>query len=365
MAQSIIEIRGVSKSFGNVSVLRDVNFSIAKGEVFTLLGPSGCGKSTTLRIIAGLEDATAGEVILNGRTVYSSDKRINLPPEKRNMGMVFQSYAIWPHMTVAENVAYPLTLRKLSRAVIAERVMAALRLVDLEAQADRDAPKLSGGQQQRVALARALVYEPEVLLLDEPLSNLDVKLREQMRYELKVLQERLGLTLIYVTHDQAEALSLSNRIALMSQGQVEQIGVPDELYDRPKTEFVRGFLGKTVTIPGRVGAAEGGSARIALGNGAGDLLWTPPPGVAIPAPGSEIKIAIRPERIALSATKAGRENCLAGKIETVLYQGDRTECAVRVGNDLITIYGPPEARTMRDQNVTLVLAPEALTLWPK
>ncbi len=364
MTHPIIEVRGVCKSFGAVSALRDVNFTIAKGEVFTLLGPSGCGKSTTLRIIAGLEDATAGEVVLNGRTVYSSARRVNLPPEKRNMGMVFQSYAIWPHMTVAENVAYPLTLRKLPRAVIRERVMAALRLVDLEVQADRDAPKLSGGQQQRVALARALVYEPEVLLLDEPLSNLDVKLREQMRYEIKVLQERLGLTLIYVTHDQGEALSLSNRIALMSQGQVEQIGAPDELYDRPKTEFVRDFLGKTVTIPGRVSGVDGGAARIVLGNGAGELLWTAPQGVQMPAAGSAIRVAIRPERIALSAAQSAQANCLVGNIETVLYQGDRTECAVRVGSDLITIYGPPEARTMRGRNVTLVLVPEALTLWP-
>jgi ABC-type Fe3+/spermidine/putrescine transport system ATPase subunit len=365
MAQPSIEVRGICKSFGVVNALRDVNFNVAKGEVFTLLGPSGCGKSTTLRIIAGLEDATAGEVILNGRTIYSADKRINLPPEKRNMGMVFQSYAIWPHMTVAENIAYPLTLRHLPRAEIRKRVAAVLHLVDLEAQADRDAPRLSGGQQQRVALARALVYEPEVLLLDEPLSNLDVKLREQMRYEIKVLQERLGLTLIYVTHDQAEALSLSDRIALMSQGQVEQIGSPDELYERPKTEFVRDFLGKTVTLHGRVGAVNGSSARIALGNGGGELLWTAPEGAKIPPPGTEIKIAIRPERIGFSLTEAGGENRLAGNVETVLYQGDRTECAVRVGNDLITVYGPPEARAMRGRNIALVLTPEALTLWPR
>lgn len=365
MTKPIIEVQGVCKSFGTVSALSDVNFTIAKSEVFTLLGPSGCGKSTTLRIIAGLEDATSGEVILNGRTVYSSAKHINLPPEKRSMGMVFQSYAIWPHMTVAENVAYPLTLRRVPRAEIRERVTDALRLVDLEAQADRDAPKLSGGQQQRVALARALVYEPEVLLLDEPLSNLDVKLREQMRYELKVLQERLGLTLIYVTHDQAEALSLSDRIAVMSQGRVEQIGAPYELYERPKTEFVRDFLGKTVTIPGCVAAVNGSSIRIELGNGAGNLKWTTPPGSEIPAAGSEVNVAIRPERIELLSGRSEQENCLAGIIETVLYQGDRTECAVRVGNELITIYGSPEARSMRGHDVTLVLAPEALTLWPK
>jgi iron(III) transport system ATP-binding protein len=365
MAESIIEVRSLSKSFGAVNALQDVSFAISNGEVFTLLGPSGCGKSTTLRIIAGLEDASAGEVRLNGRTIFSAEEHVNLPPEKRNMGMVFQSYAIWPHMTVADNVAYPLKLRRLPRAEIDERVMAALRLVDLEAQADRDAPKLSGGQQQRVALARALVYEPEVLLLDEPLSNLDVKLREQMRFELKVLQERLGLTLIYVTHDQSEALSLSDRIAVMSLGKVEQIGAPDELYDRPRTEFVRDFLGKTVTLPGRISAVNGASARVVLNGGAGELVCNALPGMALPASGSDVKVAIRPERIALSRADSGNENRLFGRVETVLYQGDRTECAVRVGGSLITIYGPPEARTMRDRDVGLVLAPEALTLWPK
>ncbi|MQA65174.1 MAG: ATP-binding cassette domain-containing protein [Alphaproteobacteria bacterium] len=362
MPEPIIEIRGLSKSFGSVRALEDIGFSIGKGEVFTLLGPSGCGKSTTLRIIAGLEDAEAGEIRLAGNTIFSSERHINLPPEKRNMGMVFQSYAIWPHMTVAANVAYPLKLRGVSGADIRDRVARALKLVDLEAQADRDAPKLSGGQQQRVALARALVYEPEVLLLDEPLSNLDVKLREQMRFELKLLQERLGLTLIYVTHDQSEALSLSDRIALMNFGRIEQLGPPRDLYENPATEFVRDFLGKTITLAGRVAALENGGARVELARAPGSLACAAG-ARAFPAAGTDVMVAIRPEKVRIAVE--GGNGGLPGRIETVLYQGERTECLVRVGEELLTIYGPPEAAGLRGRDVTLVLPAEAISLWPR
>ena len=361
MTSPIIEIQNLCKSFGAVKALDGVGFNIGKGEVFTLLGPSGCGKSTTLRIVAGLEDANSGEIELSGQTILSSTRRINVPPEDRNMGMVFQSYAIWPHMTVAENVAYPLKLRGVGRAEIRDRVAQALKLVDLEAQSDRDAPKLSGGQQQRVALARALVYEPEVLLLDEPLSNLDVKLREQMRFELKLLQERLGLTLIYVTHDQSEALSLSDRIALMNFGRIEQLGTPRELYENPASEFVRDFLGKTITLPGRITGHSNGSALVALENAEG-VLACDGKGRPLPAVGAAITIAIRPEKINL-ALDGG--DGLAGRIETVLYQGDRTECLVRVGQELLTIYGPPETAGLRNRDVKLVLRPEAISLWPR
>ena len=364
MSDVLIRVAGLTKSFGAVRVLNDVEFAIRKGEVFTLLGPSGCGKSTTLRIIAGLETADAGEITLGGRTLMSTARRINLQPEERDMGMVFQSYAIWPHMTVAENVAYPLKLRGVGRAEVERRVAAALHLVDLDAQADRDAPKLSGGQQQRVALARALVYEPQVLLLDEPLSNLDVKLREQMRFELKLLQERLGLTLIYVTHDQAEALSLSDRVALMSGGRIEQLGPPDELYERPQTEFVRDFLGKTIVLPGRVEASDGQGATVALANAPGRIACLATHGNARWLPGADVAIAIRPERVSLS-TASGAANALEGTVETALYQGERTECAVRIGQELITVYGAPEARSLRGQRVWLGFAPEAVTLWPR
>jgi ABC-type Fe3+/spermidine/putrescine transport system ATPase subunit len=366
MTAPIIEIRGLRKLFGAVRALDDVGFTIGKGEVFTLLGPSGCGKSTTLRIVAGLESADGGEILLSGKTILSVPRHINVPPEKRNMGMVFQSYAIWPHMTVAENVAYPLKLRKVPSAEIRDRVTNALRLVDLEAQADRDAPKLSGGQQQRVALARALVYEPDVLLLDEPLSNLDVKLREQMRFELKLLQERLDLTLIYVTHDQAEALSLSDRIAMMNAGRVEQIGGPSDLYERPLTEFVRDFLGKTITMTGRITASDSTGIRVRLDSAPGELTCAPDgaAGRTDIGVGSAVTVAIRPEQLRL-VPETGAANGLAGRIGTVLYQGDRTECMVRVGEETLTVYGPPEARDWRDRDVALVLAPEALSLWPK
>jgi iron(III) transport system ATP-binding protein len=364
MSDYLIRVQNLTRSFGAVKVLSGVDFSISQGEVFTLLGPSGCGKSTTLRIIAGLETADTGEIALGDKLIYSASRNVNLQPEDRHMGMVFQSYAIWPHMTVADNVAYPLKLRGVSKALIKERVTAALRLVDLEAQADRDAPKLSGGQQQRVALARALIYEPKVLLLDEPLSNLDVKLREQMRFELKLLQERLGLTLIYVTHDQSEALSLSNRVALMNKGRIEQLDVPSELYERPKTEFVRDFLGKTIVLPGRVENVDRTGASVALISAKGRIECRFGTRAQDYAAGANVAVAIRPERVRLSTTQDGT-NMLEGLVETVLYQGDRSECAVRVGDELITVYGAPEATELRNSKVWLNFAPEAITLWPR
>jgi ABC-type Fe3+/spermidine/putrescine transport system ATPase subunit len=365
MSDVLIRVAGLKKTFGAVGVLNGIEFSIRQGEVFTLLGPSGCGKSTTLRIIAGLESADEGEITLGNRILLSTAQRINLQPEQRDMGMVFQSYAIWPHMTVAENVAYPLKLRGVARAEIKRRVASALRLVDLEAQADRDAPKLSGGQQQRVALARALVYEPQVLLLDEPLSNLDVKLREQMRLELKLLQERLGLTLIYVTHDQAEALSLSDRVALMNGGRIEQLSPPAELYERPQTEFVRDFLGKTIVLPGRVESRDDAGAMVTLVNAPGRIACRSLNGSTRYLPGHDVNIAIRPERVRMSASRDGNPAALEGLVETVLYQGDRSECAVRVGGELITVYAEPEARNLKSHTVWLDFAPEAVTLWPR
>jgi ABC-type Fe3+/spermidine/putrescine transport system ATPase subunit len=363
MTVPIIEVRNLVKTFGTVRALDGIGFTIGKGEVFTLLGPSGCGKSTTLRIIAGLETANGGDILLNGRPILSVENRINVAPEKRDMGMVFQSYAIWPHMTVAENVAYPLKLRGVSASETRDRVAKALDLVDLAAQSDRDAPKLSGGQQQRVALARALVYEPEVLLLDEPLSNLDVKLREQMRFELKLLQERLGLTLIYVTHDQSEALSLSDNIALMNFGRIEQLGHPVDLYEHPKTEFVRDFLGKTITLAGTITSVDQGRVRVAL-DGIPDTLTCSAGETAPSATGSAVTVAIRPERVRL-ASESGGDNSLNGHVETVLYQGERSECLVRVGIELLTVYSTPEAVSLRGKDVALELAPEAISLWPR
>ncbi len=365
MTDPLIKITGLSKTFGQTKALDDVSLEIDKGKVLTLLGPSGCGKSTTLRIVAGLEKPDTGEIRIGGKQILSIRDGINLPPEKRNMGLVFQSYAIWPHMTVEQNVAYPLKLRGMARSEIKRRVGEALNTVDLVAQSSRDAPKLSGGQQQRVALARALVYEPQVLLLDEPLSNLDVKLREQMRFELKLLQSRLNLTLIYVTHDQAEALSLSDQIAVMSNGRVEQFGRPRELYEHPKTEFVRDFLGKTITLPAQLEGRtrtetiiklDGNPVRLVCrDNGQRPQLST----------GSDVLIAIRPERVALVKSATTETNHVPGRIEAVLYQGERTECLVAVGDTMLTVYGPPDATDLGGQDVMLHFPKEAVSLWPR
>ncbi len=251
----MISVKDLQKSFagarGEVKALRGVSFEVGKGELFTLLGPSGCGKTTTLRCIAGLEQPLSGEILIDDQPVYSAASGTFIPPERRNIGMVFQSYAIWPHMTVFQNVAYPLA-KEASRAEIGERVARILDRLSLGALSDRLAPNLSGGQQQRVALARALVAQPQVLLLDEPLSNLDAKLREQMRFELKALQESFGITTVYVTHDQEEALALSDRIGLMHEGALIEVGSPADLYLRPAHRVTADFLGTANFVPAQV-----------------------------------------------------------------------------------------------------------------
>src|SRR3954452_8417065 len=245
-----VDLKGVTKRYSETIAIDAIDLHVADGALVCLLGPSGCGKTTILRLVAGFVGLDGGEIRV-GERVMSSPGR-TLRPELRGMSMVFQSYELWPHMSVAQNVGYGLKLRNVAKPDLSRRVSAILAATKLSALADRYPAELSGGQQQRVALARALIHEPEVLLLDEPLSNLDVKLREQMCVELKQLQERLRLTLIYVTHDQTEALSLSDRIVLLNRGRVEQIGSPRELYERPATAFVRDFLGKSVTLAGRV-----------------------------------------------------------------------------------------------------------------
>jgi iron(III) transport system ATP-binding protein len=263
-----IQLVGLRKTYEfrgqRVRAVDDVTLEAPEGKILTLLGPSGCGKTTTLRCLAGLERPDDGEIRFGSRVVFSRAQGVFVPPEQRHIGMVFQSYAIWPHMTVFENVAYPLRVRRVNPGEIRKRVQAALELVGLAALADRPAPYLSGGQQQRVALARALVYEPEVLLLDEPLSNLDAKVREQVREELRALQRQLNITTVYVTHDQIEALALSDVVAVMRDGKVLEVGTPRDLYERPRTRFVAQFLGTTNLLPGKLAQVEGG------GGGGGD-----------------------------------------------------------------------------------------------
>ncbi|MEF9894680.1 MAG: ABC transporter ATP-binding protein, partial [Clostridia bacterium] len=243
-----VTIQNVSKAFGSVVVLQNFNETFADGEFVTLLGPSGCGKTTMLRIIAGFEKPTSGQVMI-GDTVVSGQNTF-VPPEKRDIGMVFQSYAVWPHMTVFENVAYPLKIARKGKAEISEKVMKILDIVHLAQYASRIPSQLSGGQQQRVALARALVAEPRLLLLDEPLSNLDAKLRESMRFEIKEIQEKLGISVVYVTHDQTEAMAMSDRIFVIYGGVVQQVGTPEEIYKRPVNQFVADFVGKVDFLDG-------------------------------------------------------------------------------------------------------------------
>src|SRR5215212_7465054 len=268
----MLSVNGLFTEYPNdkgqiVKAAQNVTFDVPEGKLFTLLGPSGCGKTTTLRSIAGLEHPAAGEITVNGQPVYSSKQKVFVAPNRRNFGMVFQSYAIWPHMTVFQNAAFPLEVgkKRYSKKEVEEKVMRVLHAVDLDRFAEREATKLSGGQQQRLALARALVMEPKLLLLDEPLSNLDAKLRERMRFELKRLQRELGITTIYVTHDQAEALALSHEIAVMSEGQIVQIGSPRDIYERPRTKFVADFIGTTNFLDGTVLGRDGREDIVRVG----------------------------------------------------------------------------------------------------
>ncbi len=364
-ASPIVRIQHISKSFGSVRAVADLSLDIGTGEVFTLLGPSGCGKTTTLRLLAGFEAPDQGEIFFADRPIVSVSQRINVPPHKRDMGMVFQSYAIWPHMTVFENVAYPLKARGIRRGEMGERVRRALSLVGLEGLEDRPGPMLSGGQQQRVAVARSLVYEPKLLLLDEPFSNLDARLREQMRVELKVLQRELNIAVLLVTHDQVEALSLSDRIAVMDAGNVEQVGTPDEVYSAPSSPFVRDFLGRVLVLPATVTAVDGDAVAVRVPGRAGSELRCHSSGTAL-AEGQAVSIAIRPELVDVqpSSGRDGGANTLTGEIEAVLFLGDSYECSIRLDDEQVALMHLPRNRTWREGEVVALRFPEDdLTIW--
>jgi iron(III) transport system ATP-binding protein len=329
-----------------VRATHNVSFEVPDGKLFTLLGPSGCGKTTTLRSIAGLEVPKSGEISLHGKVVFSSAAGISIPPNRRNFGMVFQSYAIWPHMTVYQNAAFPLQVRrhKPDRRKIADKVMGVLRAVALDDVAERAATKLSGGQQQRLALARALVMEPQLLLLDEPLSNLDAKLRERMRFELKRMQRELALTTVYVTHDQSEALALSHEIAVMSEGSIMQTGSAREIYERPCNRFVADFIGTTNFIDARV-IEETGEGRCRVGTPVGALSARC---VDRLLRNEAAIVSVRPEDVELSEEEpesADEDTVCAGVVDAKVFLGEHLDFHVRIGDVVLLARAHPSLRT--------------------
>jgi iron(III) transport system ATP-binding protein len=318
-----IQVKDLVVRYGQVTAVAGVSFAVLPGEQLTLLGPSGCGKTTTLRAVAGLEPPSAGEIVIGGTTVFSSAKRINLAAERRGLSMVFQSYAIWPHMTVFDNVAYGLRVRRMGAREIAEKVRWALGMVQMEDFAQRSASKLSGGQQQRVALARAFVFSPSVLLFDEPLSNLDAKLRAEMRIELRELQHRVGITSVYVTHDLEEALAISDRIVVMREGVIEQIGTPLEIYNFPRDAFVADFVGSANLIRGRHRPEYARDGMIALETPGGTLVYGTTHGRPIGADGV---FSVRTIHLELNReAPPARLNTWAVRIRRRVFQGDFTQ----------------------------------------
>ena len=328
-----------------VKAAQNVNIEVPEGHFFTLLGPSGCGKTTTLRSIAGLERPKSGEISVNGVAVYSGARNIFVPPNQRGFGMVFQSYAIWPHMDVFTNTAFPLQVgaRKYSRAEIEAKVMKVLTAVQLDHLRDREATKLSGGQQQRLALARALVMEPKLLLLDEPLSNLDAKLRELMRFELKRLQRELRITTVYVTHDQSEALALSHHIAVMNQGRIQQIGTPREIYERPVNQFVADFVGTTNFLEGTVLGPDSGTDWMVIDTEIGQLRSHATEPMRA---GDKVSLSVRPEDIELFEQKPdGGVAPLQALVDQKVFLGEAMDFRVKLGGRTLLSRVHPSVRT--------------------
>lgn len=326
MSDYMIELCDVTKRYGRIMANDHINLGIRRGELMTLLGPSGCGKTTTLRCITGHNIPDEGRVFIDGKDMT------DVPTHRRELGMVFQNFALFPHMTVADNVGFPLMIRGLPKAERRERVMDALRLIRMEEYADHYPRQISGGQQQRVGLARALVYRPKVLLLDEPLSNLDAKLREEMRFEIRDLIDRLGITAVYVTHDQAEALALSDRVAVMNAGRIEQVGTPDEIYDSPRSRFVADFIGLSDFLEGTVVAvyAPQGTAVIRV-----ERLELHVPIGQDMSPGRGVLLFIRPNDVELlPASAEDNANVFPGVVHKKTYLGDRNDYRVLVGKGL-------------------------------
>jgi len=348
-----VRVKNLRKTYGDVVAVDNVSFEVEAGELFFLLGPSGCGKTTILRAIAGLCETDEGEI-------YFDDRRIDdLPPHKRNTAMVFQSYALWPHLTVWQNVQYGLDVRGLSRSEKRQRVQKALEMVRMSDVADRNPAELSGGQQQRVALARAIVVEPDVILLDEPLSNLDARLRIEMRNEIRRIHSELRITMIYVTHDQKEALSMAQRVAVMSEGRIEQIGSPKEVYEKPRNRFVAEFIGEANLISGKVKETAGDAVIVATEIGDLKSLDLKPRLAA----GAEVVCCIRPEAVRIGSGE-GAENRLKATIESATYLGESEQYLLRIGDTSLkaVVLNPSRPPMERRSEIAVSIPPSEVVL---
>jgi iron(III) transport system ATP-binding protein len=354
-APAALRVDGLRKIYPSkrdqVLAVNEVSFDIREGHFYTLLGPSGCGKTTTLRCVAGLEKPDGGTITVGGQVMSDGGSRQFTKPHRRPMGMVFQNYAVWPHLSVFDNVAFPLrvTGRRLSSAEVTRKVTEALEMVQLESYIRRPATNLSGGQQQRLSLARALVRDPKILLLDEPLSNLDAKLRNAMRAELRSLQRRVGVTTLYVTHDQAEALSLSNRIAVMENGRIVQEGTPREIYAAPQTRFVANFVGECNFVEGTV-VGSGRDGRMTIRTSAGILDALCPPEVRA---GDAVTIGLRPHDLTLDGPGGEGGNVLDGVISHIYYLGEYVECQVQAGTEILALRRPAGDAIRRGDSVRI------------
>ncbi len=331
-SKSFVKFEKVDKSYdGEILVVKDLNVDIPKGEFLTMLGPSGSGKTTTLMMLAGFETPTNGEIYLDGEAISS------IPPYKRGIGMVFQNYALFPHMTVSENLSFPLEVRKINKSEIKEKIEKALSMVELQDFGNRMPMQLSGGQQQRVALARALVFEPRLVLMDEPLGALDKKLREQMQYEIKHIHANIGITVVYVTHDQGEALTMSNRIAVFNDGKIQQISTPDILYEKPENAFVAQFIGENNQLKGKVKSINGNMCVIRTDKGEEIKSLK----INVGAVGDGSTVSLRPERVEINSSDTNFENSFNGTVKELIYLGDHIRTRVEVcGNDQFIVKVP-------------------------